>query len=109
VALGPVVSSSSLTEHEVIRAENLAVGAGTNGVHGAGLEIHKDSAGNVATAGGFVEVHVDALQLKIAVSVVGASGVDAVLVANDLPKLGTDLVAALTTLNVNDLAHCLEK
>jgi hypothetical protein len=32
-----------------------------------------------------------------------------VLVANNLPEFGTDLVAALTTLNVNDLAHCKEK
>ncbi len=28
-----------------------------------------------------------------------------VLVGNDLPELGTDLVAALPSLNVDDLAH----
>jgi hypothetical protein len=28
-----------------------------------------------------------------------------VLVGDHLPKLGTDLVAALTTLNVNNLTH----
>ena len=40
------------------------------------------------------------------VAVVGAGGVDSVLIANNLPELGTDLIAALTTLNVNDFAHC---
>ena len=32
-------------------------------------------------------------------------GVDAVLVGNDLPELGSDLVAALARLQVNDLSH----
>ena len=31
--------------------------------------------------------------------------VDAVLVARDLPELGSDLVAALASLDVDDLAH----
>ena len=30
-----------------------------------------------------------------------------VLIGNDLPELGTDLVAALPSLDVNDLAHVL--
>jgi hypothetical protein len=37
--------------------------------------------------------------------VVGAGGVDTVLVRDDFPELGTDLVTALTTLNVNDFSH----
>ena len=36
---------------------------------------------------------------------VGASGVNAVLIADNLPELGTDLVAALATLDVDDLTH----
>jgi len=32
-----------------------------------------------------------------------------VLVAHDLPELGTDLVAALTTLDMHDLTHGVEK
>jgi len=91
VALGPVVAGSGLAEHEVVGAEDLTVGAGANGVHGAGLEIHQDGAGNIASTSGFVEVNVDALQLKIAVAVVGTGGVNTVLVANDLPELGSDL------------------
>ena len=39
---------------------------------------------------------------------VRARGVDAVLVGDDLPELGADLVAALASLDVDDLAHgCL--
>ncbi len=34
---------------------------------------------------------------------VGAGGVDAVLVGEDLPELGADLVAALASLDVDDL------
>lgn len=39
---------------------------------------------------------------------VGTSGVDSVFVRNDLPELSTDLVTALTTLNVNDFSHLLD-
>ena len=57
------------------------------------------------TTGGLVEVNVDALKLEIRVTVVGAGGVYAVLVADNLPELGSDLVAALAALNVHDLTH----
>ena len=43
---------------------------GADGIHGAGLQIHEDGAGHVATAGGLVVVNVDALQLKVRVTVV---------------------------------------
>jgi hypothetical protein len=39
--------------------------------------------------------------LKLGVPVVGAGGVDAVLVGDDLPELGSDLVAALASLGVD--------
>jgi hypothetical protein len=105
VSLGPVVTSSSLAENKVVGAEDLAVRSGANGVHGAGLEIHQDGAGNIAPTSGFVEVNVDALQLNIAVAVVGTGGVNTVLVADNLPELGSDLVSALASLHVNNLAH----
>ena len=38
---------------------------------------------------------------------VGAGGVNTVLVGDNLPKLGADLVAALAGLNVNDFSHFL--
>lgn len=52
VTLGPVVSSTRLTEDEVVGAEELAERTGTDGVHGAGLEIDEDSTGNMLVAGG---------------------------------------------------------
>merc|ERR1719502_1253332 len=47
VTLGPVVTGTSLTEDEVVWSEELTEGASTDGVHGAGLEVHKDGAGHV--------------------------------------------------------------
>jgi hypothetical protein len=105
VALGPVVARAGLAEHKVVGAEDLAVGARAHGVHRAGLEVHEHRARHVAPAGRLIEVHVDALELEVGVAVVGAGGVDAVLVRDDLPELGPDLVAALASLDVDDLAH----
>merc|ERR1711977_772103 len=105
VALGPVVTSASLAENKVVGAEELTEGTGTDGVHGTGLEVHKDGTGHVATAGGLVVVHVDALQLEVGVAMVGTCGVDTVLVGDDLPELGTDLVTALASLDVDEFAH----
>ena len=105
VTLGPVVTGTSLTEDEVVGSEELTEGASTDGVHGAGLEVHKDSAGNVTATGGFVEVDVDALELEVGVTVVGAGGVNTVFVGDDFPEFGTDLVTALTGLDVNDFSH----
>lgn len=79
VTRGPVVTGAGLTEDEVVGAEDLAVGTSADGVHRAGLEIHEDRAGDVATTGGLVEVHVDALELKIRVALVGTSRIDAML------------------------------
>jgi len=106
VALGPVVAGASLPEDEVVRTEELAKGTGADGVHGAGFEVHQNGTRHVATAGGLVVVHVDALELEVRVAMVCAGWVDAVLVGDDLPKLGTDLVTALTSLDVDELAHC---
>ena len=101
VSLSPVVTGAGLAEDEVVGAEELAEGTGADGVHGSGLEVHEDSPGHVAAAGRFVEVHVDALQLEVGITVVGAGGVNAVLVGHDLPELGTNLVPALTSLNMD--------
>ena len=105
VTLGPVVAGTSLAEDEVVGAEDLAVGTGADGVHGSGLQVHEDGAGNVATTGGFVEVDVDALELEIGVALVGTGGINTVFVGDDLPELGTDLITALTGLNTNDFTH----
>merc|ERR1719390_182319 len=105
VALRPVVASTGLAEDEVVRAEELTERAGAHGVHGTRLEVHEDRTRHVAAAGGFVVVHVDALELQVRVAVVRTRGVNAVLIADHLPELRTDLVAALATLDVNELTH----
>ena len=107
VTLGPVVSSTSLTEDEVVGSEKLTERSGSDGVHSSGFEIHKDSTRNISTASGFVVINVDPFKLKIRVTVIGTSRVDSVFVRDDLPELGTDLVTALTTLNVNDFSHAI--
>ena len=63
----------------------------------AWLQVHQHGARHVAAPRGLVEVDVDALQLQVRVTVVGARGVDAMLIGDDLPKLRADLVAALAS------------
>merc|ERR1719443_1237418 len=105
MSLCPIVPGTGLAEHEVVWPEELAEGARANRVHGARLQIHEDRARHVAAARGLVVVHVDALELQVRVAVVRAGRVNAVLVRDDLPELGTDLVTALATLDSNDLTH----
>jgi hypothetical protein len=77
VTLGPIVSGSGLAENEVIGAEELAEGTGTDGVHGSGLKIHENGSGHISATSGLVKVHTDALELKIGVTVVSTGGIDA--------------------------------
>ena len=105
VTFGPVVAGAGLAEDEVVGAEDLAEGPRSDGVHGAGLQIHEHRARHVPAAAGLVVVDVDALQLQLRVAAVAAGVVDAVLVADHLPELGADLVAALAALDVEDLSH----
>ena len=58
----------------------------SDGVHGTGLQINKDSSGNVLSTGGLVVVHIDPLQLEIRVSVVGSGGVNTMFIRDDLKK-----------------------
>merc|ERR1712195_109759 len=105
MSLGPVVTGTGLSEDEVVGAEKLSERSSTDGIHGAGLEIHKDSAGDVTASGSLVVVDVDPLELEVGISVVRTGRVNSMLVGNDLPELGTDLVTALTSLNVDDFTH----
>ncbi len=63
MAFGPVVAGAGLSEDKVVGPEDLAVGAGPHGVHGAGLQIDEDGAGHVLATRGLGVVDVDALQL----------------------------------------------
>lgn len=105
VALGPVVAGTALAKDEVVRAEELAKGTGADGVDGAGLQVDEDGAGDVLVARGLVVVDVDALELQVRVTVVDTGVVDAVLVADNLPELASNLVTALTGLQVDNLTH----
>jgi len=105
VTLGPVVTGTGLTEDEVVWSEELTEWSGSDGVHGTWLKIHKDGSWDITATGGFVVVDVDSLQLEVRVSVVGTGWVNSVLVGDDFPELGTDLVTALSSLNVNDFSH----
>merc|ERR1719267_182558 len=105
VTLGPVVTSTGLAEDEVVGAEELTERTSADRVHGSGLEVHEDGAGHVTSTGSLIVVHVDALQLEVGVTVVGTGRVDTVLIGDDLPELGTNLVTALASLDVNELAH----
>ena len=87
MSLSPVVTSTALSENKVIGSENLSERSGPHAVHGAGLQVDKDGAGHVLATAGLVVVHVDALQLEVAVAMVGAGGVDTVLVRDNLPEL----------------------
>ena len=49
--------------------------------------------------------HLNSLHLQLGGAGVGAGGVDAMLVGDDLPELGPDLVAALTRLYVHYFSH----
>lgn len=105
VALGPVVAGAGLAEDEVVGAEDLAVRAGADAVHGAGLEVHEESPGDEAAAGGLVVVDIDSVELETGSSGVVSGGVDPVFLANNFPELGTDLVPALPGLNMQDFTH----
>ena len=87
MSLGPVVASSRLSKNKVIRSEDLSKGTGPHAVHGAGLQVDKNSPGDVLASAGLVVVHVDPLKLEVRVAMVGAGGVDAMLVRDDLPEL----------------------
>ena len=52
VALGPVVSGTALTEHEVVWSEDLSEGSWSHGVHGTGLQIHQYGTGHVFASWG---------------------------------------------------------
>merc|ERR1712151_170232 len=71
VTLGPVVTSTSLSEDEVVWSEELTEWSGSDSIHGAWLKIHEDGSWDVTASSGFVVVDVDSLELEVGVSVVG--------------------------------------
>ena len=122
MTLGPVVAGSGLSKHKVVWSEDLTIGAGPHAVHGSGLQVHQHGPGHVLAAGRLVVVDIDALKLQLRLAAVGAGGVDTVLVTDiwsmtfhydteyrvlpdDFPELGSNLVTALTGLDVDNFSH----
>jgi len=101
MTLGPVVTGTSLTEDKVVWSEELTEWSGSDGVHRSWLEIHEDGSWDESTTGGLVIVDVDSLKLEVRVTMIGTGWVDTVLIRDDFPEFGTDLVTALTSLDVN--------
>ena len=56
---------------------------------------------NLSTAR-LIVVNINPFKLQIRGTLVPSSGINPVLITNDFPELCTDLVAALSTLNVQD-------
>ena len=109
VTLGPVVTSTSLTEDKVVRSEELTKRTSSNRVHCSWFEIHKDSSGDITTTSCFIIVDIDSFELKIWITVVRTGRINTMFIRNNFPELSTNLVTALTSLYVDNLSHdCFE-
>ena len=107
MTFGPVITSSSLSENEVIWSEKLTEWSGSDRVHGTRFEIHKNSSWDKSTTSSFVEIDIDSFELKIGVTVIGTGRIDSVFIRDDFPEFGTDLITALTCLDVDEFSHFL--
>ena len=105
MTLGPVVAGTRLAKDEVVWSEKLTEGSRADCVHRSWFQVHQDGAGHVAAAHALVEINVHAFELKVIVANVVSIRGHTVLLAHDLPKLGTDLVAALAGLKVDNFSH----
>jgi hypothetical protein len=101
MTLGPVVTGTGLTEDEVVGSEELTEWSSSDRVHRSWLEIHEDSSWDESTTGSFVIVDVDSLKLEVGVTVIGTGWVDTMLIGDDFPEFGTDLVTTLASLNMH--------
>ena len=87
VTLGPVVTSSTLSKHKVVRSEDLTKGSRPDTVHGARLQVHQDSSGHILATTGLIVVDIDPFQLEIRCSSIGASWINTMFIRDDLPEL----------------------
>jgi hypothetical protein len=56
MSLGPVVTSTGLTEDEVVGTEELAERTSTDGIHGAWFQIDQHGTRNILVAGSLLHV-----------------------------------------------------
>mmetsp|Transcript_155898 Transcript_155898/g.498249 ORF Transcript_155898/g.498249 Transcript_155898/m.498249 type:complete len:309 (+) Transcript_155898:166-1092(+) len=101
----PIVTRAGLSKDEIVGAEKLTERTGSDAVHGARLESHEDGARHIAATGGFVKIYVDALKLKVGISMIRSRGINTMFIGNHLPELRADLIAALASLDVHQLTH----
>jgi len=80
MSLGPIVTSTSLSEDEVVGSEELSKWSSSDGVHRTWFEIHKDSSWYKSTTSGFVVIDIDSFELKIGVTMVSTSWVNSVFI-----------------------------
>lgn len=88
-SFGPVVTGTTLTEDEIVRSEERTEGSRTKRVHGTGLEIDQDGAGNILVRPDFVIIDVNSFELEVVRSLVDTVTPDTVLIGHGLPELGT--------------------
>jgi hypothetical protein len=89
MALGPIVSSTGLAENEVVGTEELTEWAGTDGIHGTGLEIDKDGTRNILVVGSLVDLS------EVAIARVGLIFCSVYLVEVDAHSLELEVGGAI--------------
>merc|ERR1712232_296763 len=65
VTFGPVVTSTGLTENEVVWSEELTEWASSDRVHSTWFKIHQDSSWDISATGSFVVVDIDSFELQV--------------------------------------------
>ena len=105
MSLSPIVTSTSLSENKVIWSEKLTEWSSSYRVHCSRFKIHKDSSWYESTTSSFIIVYIDSFKLEVGVTVIGTSWVDTVFIRDDFPEFSTDLITALTSLDVNKFSH----
>jgi hypothetical protein len=101
-ALGPVVTGTTLTEDKVVGTEEAAERAGADGIHGSGLEVNEYGTRHILVAARLVVVDRDTLELEVVLATVCAVVLEAMLLRDDFPEFGTDLVTALDVVKASE-------
>merc|ERR1711893_264654 len=101
VTTGIVVGSILLTSDQLLRVEQLAVGASADLIHNSGLQIHKDSPGYMLASTSLTEEGVEGVITTSNGLVTGhlAIRLDTMLKAVQLPAGVTDLDTGLTNMD----------
>ena len=106
MTFSPVVSCSSLSKYKIIWSKKLSKGPSSNRIHSSWFQIHEHSSGDISASSSLVKVNVNSFQLEIRLTMIWSCWINTMFIWNDFPKLGTNLVAALTSLDMYNLSHC---